>query len=307
MRLQVETGHRVAPPPVRRLARRLLAARVRARAVARRRCSRRPASTSRAWTGPTCGSAEPRRAPRPGSCSSRSTAPGSTSSGTERLPGARRLPRHEPAHAARAPGVGRRRRALRPRARPRSRPRARRAFVNDVTEGAVVAFDTELFGHHWHEGVTFLERVLELADVVPVAVERRGDAPADVAAHELGHRPRPAHVERARRGGWRGPSAAPSCRAGRRRRPRARCASCSRCRARTGRSRSRTRAPATTRASAPRRISRRSSRRCAGRKPRSCEISRRSSRIGHSSSPELKARRRRAEQLLRRCVECRRA
>ena len=43
--------------------------------------------------------------------------------------------------------------------------------MNDVTEGAVVAFDTELFGHHWHEGVTFLERVLELADVVPVGVE----------------------------------------------------------------------------------------------------------------------------------------
>ena len=45
--------------------------------------------------------------------------------GPERLPGARRLPRHEPAHAARAPGVGRRRRAVRPRARPRARARAR--------------------------------------------------------------------------------------------------------------------------------------------------------------------------------------
>ena len=52
--------------------------------------------------------------------------------------------------------------------------------MNDVTEGAVVAFDTELFGHHWHEGVTFLERVLELADVVPVGVERPAAAPADV-------------------------------------------------------------------------------------------------------------------------------
>ena len=55
-----------------------------------------------------------------------------------------------------------------------------RAFVNDVTEGAVVAFDTELFGHHWLEGVTFLERVLELADVVPVGVENPSAAPADV-------------------------------------------------------------------------------------------------------------------------------
>ncbi|MBE2319205.1 DUF1957 domain-containing protein [Solirubrobacter sp. CPCC 204708] len=52
-------------------------------------------------------------------------------------------------------------------------------FVSEVTEGAVLAFDTELFGHHWHEGVTFLERVLELADVVPV--EARDAAPAPEA------------------------------------------------------------------------------------------------------------------------------
>ncbi|MDA0181444.1 DUF1957 domain-containing protein [Solirubrobacter phytolaccae] len=53
-------------------------------------------------------------------------------------------------------------------------------FVSDVTEGAVVAFDTELFGHHWHEGVAFLERVLELADVVPVEVAEPAAAPADI-------------------------------------------------------------------------------------------------------------------------------
>lgn len=53
-------------------------------------------------------------------------------------------------------------------------------FVRDLTDGAVVAFDTELFGHHWHEGVTFLERVLELADVVPVGVTDPAPAPADV-------------------------------------------------------------------------------------------------------------------------------
>jgi 1,4-alpha-glucan branching enzyme len=45
------------------------------------------------------------------------------------------------------------------------------AWVSTVADGAVVAFDTELFGHHWHEGVLFLERVLELADVVPLAID----------------------------------------------------------------------------------------------------------------------------------------
>jgi 1,4-alpha-glucan branching enzyme len=41
-------------------------------------------------------------------------------------------------------------------------------FVGRVEDGSVVAFDTELFGHHWHEGVTFLEAVLQRADVVPL-------------------------------------------------------------------------------------------------------------------------------------------
>jgi 1,4-alpha-glucan branching enzyme len=31
----------------------------------------------------------------------------------------------------------------------------------------VVAFDTELFGHHWHEGVTFVETLLELDAIEP--------------------------------------------------------------------------------------------------------------------------------------------
>jgi len=54
------------------------------------------------------------------------------------------------------------------------------AFVAGVSDGAVVAFDTELFGHHWHEGIVFLERVLELADVVPVTVGDAAPVPADV-------------------------------------------------------------------------------------------------------------------------------
>ena len=37
----------------------------------------------------------------------------------------------------------------------------------------MVAFDTELFGHHWHEGITFRKRVLELADVIPVTIDPR--------------------------------------------------------------------------------------------------------------------------------------
>jgi 1,4-alpha-glucan branching enzyme len=67
----------------------------------------------------------------------------------------------------------------------RAAERARRhaqEWVARFEDGpAVVAFDTELFGHHWHEGVTFLQRVLELADVVPVTIdhayETRPDPP----------------------------------------------------------------------------------------------------------------------------------
>ncbi len=51
-------------------------------------------------------------------------------------------------------------------------------FVSRVNEGAVVAFDTELFGHHWHEGVAFLEAVLEQGDVVPLELVDAVPAPA---------------------------------------------------------------------------------------------------------------------------------
>jgi 1,4-alpha-glucan branching enzyme len=51
------------------------------------------------------------------------------------------------------------------------------AFVESFDGPAVVAFDTELFGHHWHEGVTFLQRVLELADVGPVVIDHASDGP----------------------------------------------------------------------------------------------------------------------------------
>ena len=52
-------------------------------------------------------------------------------------------------------------------------------FLARIEDGAVVAFDTELFGHHWHEGVTFLEAVLRDGDVVPLAAHD-GEAAPDV-------------------------------------------------------------------------------------------------------------------------------
>ena len=60
------------------------------------------------------------------------------------------------------------------------------AFVASFDGPAVVAFDTELFGHHWHEGVTFLQRVLELADVVPVGIDHADDGPGEVAPSSWG-------------------------------------------------------------------------------------------------------------------------
>jgi 1,4-alpha-glucan branching enzyme len=58
-------------------------------------------------------------------------------------------------------------------------------FLARVADGAVVAFDTELFGHHWHEGVTFLEAVLRAGDVVPLAA-RDGEPAPDVPATSWG-------------------------------------------------------------------------------------------------------------------------
>ena len=99
---------------------------------------------------------------------------------------------------------------------------------------AVVAFDTELFGHHWHEGVTFLQRVLELADVVPVTIEHAYETAARPAADELG--PRRAICAPGARASSRGRSAARSWRRSAPLPQPAPCASCSPCRAPTGRS-----------------------------------------------------------------------
>jgi 1,4-alpha-glucan branching enzyme len=46
-----------------------------------------------------------------------------------------------------------------------------RDFISRLDGPAVVAFDTELFGHHWHEGITFLETLLEEACVAPLVID----------------------------------------------------------------------------------------------------------------------------------------
>ena len=50
-------------------------------------------------------------------------------------------------------------------------------FLARVDDGAVVAFDTELFGHHWHEGITFLEALLDQDAVTPLDLADPSAAP----------------------------------------------------------------------------------------------------------------------------------
>ena len=126
VRLQLGDGDRRAPPPLRALGRRPLAARVRARAVARRRArgGRRPRRLRRPHRrarlrrpGPAAPAAQRRRpAARPDR--PRDHGPRLAH---ERLPVARRLPQHAPLHRAPPHAVGGRRRALRPGARRPSR------------------------------------------------------------------------------------------------------------------------------------------------------------------------------------------
>ena len=179
------------------------------------------------------------------------------------------------------------------------------AFVNDVTEGAVVAFDTELFGHHWHEGVTFLERVLELADVVPVAVSNAPlAAPVDAPPTSWGTGRDLRTWSAPRRAARVGPASRGIDRAGRGRRP-ARAAGAA-CAAELGlgvpdRERERRRLPARARRRAPRGV--RDS--AAGRRQRACDTSRPTWRLGICRNPEFKFWQRCRTSSLRRCVECR--
>ena len=52
-----------------------------------------------------------------------------------------------------------------------------RDWVATLGEDTVAAFDTELFGHFWHEGISFLETVLELADLTPLDTADAVDGP----------------------------------------------------------------------------------------------------------------------------------
>ena len=188
------------------------------------------------WTD-VLGAGRAAAAPRPASCSSRSTATaidlvwherGYPSHGDYR--DSHRLTAR--AHAAWAndgtpydPERG----AARARA-------ARRATSSPRSTAPVVAFDTELFGHHWHEGVTFLAAVLEQADVVPLDARATPRAAPDAPPTSWGEARDLRTWSAPAAGGSRGRSAAPSSRRSARARRRARCASCSRCRAPTGRS-----------------------------------------------------------------------
>ena len=108
-----------------------------------------------------------------------------------------------------------------------------REFVDALDGHSVVAFDTELFGHFWHEGPIWLERVLELADVVPVPLDAPQPAP-DVPPTCWGAG-RDLRTWSATDLAWTQRSAELAA-LGAATVDRARCASCWRCRAPTGRS-----------------------------------------------------------------------
>ena len=202
------------------------------------------------------------RAPRPGRCSSRSTARRSSSCGATAAT-RRTAPTATPTAAPRTTtGRGRNDGAVydpdaRGRAGARRRaPTSSRASRERVAGGGlcVCALDTELLGHWWHEGAVWLAAVVDagrarrassssplddaLADVDPAPAPRR-PLPRD----DVGHAARPVDVVGpARSPSSRGRRATPSCAcvaAGAAAGRRARCASCSRCSPATGRSWSR--------------------------------------------------------------------
>ena len=167
LRLQLRTGIDGAPRALRRMARRLLAAGVRACALARpaagggrrardvRRPDRRLRPRRRAPAAPARHRGRPAARPdRPRGHRARLA--------RRRLPVARRLPRLPPPHHAPPQAVGQRRRGLRPRARAgagaRRRAGVRGARARAVGGGGlcVCALDTELLGHWWYEGIDWL-------------------------------------------------------------------------------------------------------------------------------------------------------
>ena len=157
---------RLAPAALRRLGRRVLAARVRPRALARRaaRGRRRPRHVRRADRRASA-SGDPRHLRPLAATDGPVLWPldrADDRAGVERrrLSVARRLPRLAPPHRPPPPGLAQRRRALRPRAPRWRRPAPTRAdFVARVRQRVagggvcVCALDTELLGHWWYEGV----------------------------------------------------------------------------------------------------------------------------------------------------------
>ena len=128
-----------------------------------------------------------RSAPTAGSSSSRSTAPRSTACGTRaaiRRTATTATPTASPprAHAA----VGQRRRALRPRARRRAGARATpRDFVAPAPDGPSSPSTPSSSGTTGTRASTFLQRVLELADV-----DARSTSAGDAAPAPSTRRPR---------------------------------------------------------------------------------------------------------------------
>ena len=287
------------------LGRRLLAARVRARAVAGpdarggrrardlRRADRRRSGSATPRTCTRCATDEGPvlwpidRADRCRSCGA-----------TGGYPSAGGLPRLPQPDRPRPPRVAQRRRPIRSRGRAgagaRCTPRDFVARVRGrVAAGGVCvcALDTELLGHWWYEGVHWLNAVVEEAarqgltlTTLDDALERHEPVPprrSFPAARSAGARGRPARRGAARPVAdlaWqartaelrRARRAAPS-------RASARCASCWRCSRATGRSWSPASSPATIRASAPRghaeALARGARRRAAALEPRAARTS----------------------------------
>ena len=160
-----------------------------------------------------------------------------------------------------------------------------RAHAREFAASApgVVAFDTELFGHHWHEGVTFLEELLALDAIEPFSVDATAPAP-DVPPTSWGEgrdlRTWDGELAWLQRSAeLRAVSAPPAS---------GRCASCWRCRRPTGPSRSTTPARASTRSNGRRATTSTCSTRFLTRAVRKFAIWLRTWRNGPSCSRRLK-------------------
>ena len=187
----------------------LVAARVRPRAVARSRCSRRPACARCASTSPTCSASDehlrPLRSPAGPLLVPIDRATIELVWSRDGYPRDGALPQLPRLHAPSPPRLEQRRRAVRPGSRGGGRPRARRGLrgprrASEWRGGGLCVFavDTELIGDWWHEGPLWLAAVLERS---------RRPGPADRPARRRAHPPR-ARAPRPRRPTCRSPPGA---------------------------------------------------------------------------------------------------